>query len=199
LLDLSTANGFVQIPGSPVNDSDGDLTEETTEVDAAVFWVRGSSWTAAPVVVDSGDHTTCALHRFTGAITTGNPWDVIGSGGEGASDTSASIPGAITTVTNTLVVLVLGHSNNATSTTNCSTWTNANLGSLTEQFDSTNTSGLGGGHCMATGTRAATGDYGATTATLSVASFKAMFSIALKPEPPPACTEQGMMGWWGCY
>jgi hypothetical protein len=176
---LTTANGFVQI-GSTVFGGDGDATEENPEIGLSVWWRRGPG--SAPVVTDTGDHTSCALHRFTGAITSGDPWDVQASGNDSnANDTSASIPGATTTVADTLVVLVQGTSNNATATTNCGAYTNADLASITEQFDSTSTSGLGGGHCIVTGTRASIGSYAASTATLSATTYKGGFSIALKP------------------
>lgn len=183
-ITLSTARGFVEIPGSPQFGGDGDATEENPEIGGAVFWVRGSDWTAAPVVADSGDHTSCALHRFTGAATTGNPWDVTAAGNDSnANDTSALIPGSTTTVVDTLVVLIQGTSNNATSTANCGAVTNASLGSITERFDSSSTSGLGGGHCIITGTKATAGAYSNSTLTMSATTYKAAWSIALRPEP----------------
>jgi hypothetical protein len=188
-LTLTTANGFAAVSGitNPQSGDDGDATEETGECDCAVWWKRAVGGDSAPVVTDSDNHTTCAVHQFRGTKTTGNPWNVANSNNEATSDTSASITGASTTVADTLVVLVQGTSNNATATTNCGAVTNANLGSITERFDSSNTSGLGGGHCIITGTWASTGDYGASTLTMGAATMKAAFSIALEP-PPPAST-----------
>ena len=198
---LTTANGFVQI-GSTVFGGDGDVTEEDPEIGISVWWVRGSSWTAAPVVTDTGDHTTCALHRFTGAETSGDPWDVTASGNDSnANDTSANIPGATTTVADTLVVLIQGTSRNGT-TTNCSAATNADLGSITERFDNSSTSGLGGGHCIITGTKASIGTYATSTLTTATSTYKGAFSIALKPpQGGPACTaglNLPLLGVWGC-
>ena len=180
-LALTTANNFVAVANS-IFGGDGDATEEDPEIGMRVWWVRGSSWTSAPTVTDTGDHTSCALHRFTGAATSGDPLDVTSSGNDGnANDTSAVIPGATTTVADTLVVLIQGTSFNGTSTAQCGAVTNADLGSITEQFDSTNTSGLGGGHCIITGTKASAGAYGDSTLTLANTSFKGAMSIALKP------------------
>jgi len=180
---LTTPNGFTQV-GSTVFGGDGDATEENPEIGMSVWWVRGSSWTAAPVVTDTGDHTTCALHRFTGALTSGNPWNVTSSGNDSnGNDTSALIPGATTTVTDTLVVAIFATSNNATSTANCGGMTNADLGSITERFDSTNTSNLGGGHCLVTGTKASASSYADSTLTLSATSFKGGITLALAPAP----------------
>lgn len=193
-ITLNTANGFAQI-GTTQSGSNGGGTEANPDLDCAVFWKRAVGADAAPIFADSGDHTTCAVHQFRGAAVTGDPWDVFAEGNDGAAnDTTGLVPGATTTEADTLVVLIQGTSNNATSTANCSAWTNANLGALTERFDSTNTIGLGGGHCMATGTYAGPGAYGDTTVTLGATTYKAAWSIALKPEP--VTDQQSMMGFF---
>lgn len=188
-ISLSTANGFAAVSGitNPISGDDNDATEENPENDCAVFWKRAVGGDSAPVIADSGDHTTCAGHLFRGVKTTGNPWNVAASGNDSnANDTSGVIPGATTTVTDTLVVLVQGTSNNATGTANCGAVTNANLTSITERFDSSNTSGLGGGHCIITGQKAASGSYANSTLTMGATTYKAAFSVALEPAPP--CT-----------
>jgi len=81
-----------------------------------------------------------------GAVSSGNPWNVTAGGVEAVSDTSGSIPGATTTVTNTLVVTAIATSlPDETSTAKFSGWTNANLTSLTERTDNSVTAGNGGG------------------------------------------------------
>jgi len=204
-LALTTANSFALVTSTGVTnplstDPDADALEENPEIDCAVWWRRGPG--SMPVITDSGDHTTCAAHRFAGAVTSGDPWDVAESGNDSAAnDTSANIPGDTTTVTNTLVVLIQGTSNNGTSTANCGAVTNADLGSITERFDSSSTTGLGGGHCIITGTKASASSYTTSTLTLSATTYKAAFSIALKPEPPPACTaglNMTLLGVGGC-
>jgi len=68
------------------------------------------------------------------------------SGVEATSDTSGSIPGATTTVNNTLVVAAIATSlPDASGTTNFSSWANASLTSVTERTDNTSSSGNGGG------------------------------------------------------
>ena len=186
-ISLTTANGFVEVPTWSPQFAGTAATNPGSRL--ALFWKRTVGGDAAPVVADSGDHTTGQIHCFSSVITSGNPWDT-GAGGNdsGANDTTGTVPGASTTVSDTLVVLITSTSFNGTSAAQCSGWTNAGLTSLTEMTDNTNTQGLGGGHCLATGIRAATGAYGNTTVTLANTSFKGAISLALKPGPPGSVT-----------
>lgn len=184
-ISLSSAQGFVQVPWSPQSANDGNPPPSNPSSRLAVYWKRTVGGDAAPAVADSGDHTTGQIHCFSGVITSGNPWDT-GAGGNdsGGNDTTGTIAGSTTTVANTLVVLITSTSNNGTSTAQCSGWTNASLANLTERSDNTNTVGLGGGHCMATGDKVAAGVYATTTVTLAQNSLKGAISLALKPAPP---------------
>lgn len=184
---LTTANGFASVLAEQSGDNN-DALEADPEDNCEVFWKRAVGGDSAPVVTDSGDHTTCAVHQFRGVRTTGNPWNVTAGGNDSnANDTSASIPGATTTAADCLVVLVQGTSNNATATTNCGAATNADLANITERFDSSNTQGLGGGHCIITGEKAASGSYAASTLTMGATTFKAAFSIALEGAVSTGC------------
>ena len=182
-ISLSTANGFAEVTGSP----QGAGTAATNPANRiAVYWKRAVGGDAAPVFADSGNHTTCRIHVFAGVKTSGNPWNITAGGTDGGlNDQSAVIPGATTTVDNALVALIQGTSNNATSTTNCGAVTNADLASLTERTDNTNTINAGGGHCLITGQKALKGAYAASTLTLSVTTFKGAMSIALEGAPDP--------------
>ncbi|TRZ90031.1 MAG: LamG domain-containing protein [Rhodocyclaceae bacterium] len=179
---LTTANGFVQVPTWSPQSAGTAATNPASRL--ALYWKRTLGGDTAPLVADSGDHTTGQIHCFSGVITSGNPWDT-GAGGNdgGANDTSATIPGSTTTSHETLVVLITSTSRNGTSTANCSAWTNADLTSLTPRTDNTNTINLGGGHCMATGVKAVAGAYTTTTVTLANTSYKGAISLALKPVP----------------
>src|SRR3989344_2900064 len=184
-ISLTTANGFVQVPTWSPQSAGSAATNPASRL--ALSWKRTVGGDAAQVVADSGNHVTGRIHGFSGALNSGNPWDTGAGGNDGAAnDTSATVPGSTTTVADTLVVLITSTSNNATSTANCSAWTNADLANLTEQADNTNTAGLGGGHCMATGEKATAGSYATTTVTFSATSYKGAISLALKPPLPPA-------------
>lgn len=182
-ITLTTANGFVEVPTWSPQFAGTAATNPASRL--AVFWKRTVGGDAAPVLADSGDHTTGVIHCFSGVITSGNPWNT-GAGGNdgGVNSTTGHIPGSTTTVDNTLVVLIESTSNNATATTNCSAWTNADLANILERQDNSNTAGLGGGSCMATGEKATAGAYATTTVTMSVTTFKGAISLALKPELP---------------
>ena len=154
----------------------------TTGARLTVFWSRYNGTQGAPTTSDSGDHQLGRMIAIRGAVSSGNPWDVTAGGTEAVSDTSGSIPGATTTVANTLVVTAIATSlPDLSSTTRFSAWTNANLTSLTERTDNSITAGNGGGLGVATGIRAATGAYGNTAVTLATAAYKGMMSIAVKP------------------
>jgi len=188
-ISLSSSQGFVEVPWSPQSAGTA-ATDPASRL--AVFWKRTVGGDTAPTVADSGDNTEGQIHCFSGVITSGDPWDT-GAGGNdgGANDKSGTIPGSTTTVANTLVVLIISSSYNGNSTAQFSGWANADLANITERADNTNTAGLGGGHGMATGEKAAAGAYGTTTVTLANTSYKGAISIALKPPPPTTIVGDG--------
>ena len=147
-----------------------------------VFWSRYNGTQGAPTTSDSGNHQLGRIIALRGAATSGDPWDVTAGGTESTVDTSGAIPGATTTVANTLVVAAIATSlPDASGTANFSAWTNSNLSSVAERTDNTVTAGNGGGLGLATGGKATAGAYGNTAVTCATASTKAMLSIALKP------------------
>jgi hypothetical protein len=154
----------------------------TTGARLTVFWSRYNGTQGAPTASDSGDHQMGRMIAIRGAVESGNPWNVTAGGTEAVSDTSGSIPGATTTVANTLVVTAIATSlPDASSTAKFSAWTNANLTSVAERTDNSVTAGNGGGLGIATGIKATAGAYGNTTVTLVNAAYKGMMSIAIKP------------------
>ncbi|HBR19430.1 MAG TPA: hypothetical protein DD726_04360 [Phycisphaerales bacterium] len=180
-ISISNQNGgtWTQVTNSPQYCG---TAAGTTGARLTVFWSRYNGTQGAPTTSDSGDHQLGRMIAIRGAVSSGNPWDVTAGGVEAVSDTSGSIPGATTTVTNTLVVTAIATSlPDASSTAKFSAWTNANLTSVTERTDNSVTAGNGGGLGVATGIRAATGAYGNTAVTLVNAAYKGMMSIAIKP------------------
>lgn len=177
-ISLSDAQGFVEVTNSP-------QFAGTAGVDPAnriaVYWKRLLSPPGVgPTIADAGNHVTGQLHVFRGVKTTGNPWNITAGANDAVEDEFGDVPGATTTVADCLVVLICGSSDNFTRTTEFSDWTNADLATLTERTDNTNTVGVGGGHGMATGEKATPGAYGTTTVTLASASYKGLMSIALE-------------------
>jgi len=195
LLCLETANQAISIS----NQNGGTWTEVTnspqgTGTAAAssatrltVFWSRYNGTQGAPTTSDSGNHQLGRIIAIRGVVTSGNPWDVTAGGTESTADTSGAIPGATTTVANTLVVAAIATAlPDASGTANFSAWANSDLTSVAEQTDNTVTAGNGGGLGLATGGRATAGAYGNTTVTCATSSTKAMMSLALKPAAPPS-------------
>jgi hypothetical protein len=189
LLFLETSNQAISI----TNQNGGTWTEVTnspqycgtangtTGARLTVFWSRYNGTQGAPTASDSGNHQMGRMIAIRGAAASGNPWDVTAGGVEATDDTSGSIPGATTTVANTLVVTAIATSlPDASSTAKFSGWTNANLTSLTERTDNSVSAGNGGGLAIATGVKATAGAYGNTAVTLANAAYKGMISIAIK-------------------
>ena len=199
LLFLETANEAISI----ANQNGGTWTEVTNSPQGTgsgagsgatrltVFWSRYNGTQGAPTTSDSGNHQLGRVVALRGCATSGNPWDVTAGGVDATVDTSGAIPGATTTVANTLVVAALATAlPDADGTADFSAWTNANLTSLAERTDNTSSAGNGGGLGITTGVKATAGAYGATTVTCATAAKKGLLSIALKPggggSPPVA-------------
>jgi len=164
-----------------------------------VFWSRYNGTQGDPTTSDSGNHQIGRIIAIRGAVTSGNPWDVTAGGVEAVSDTSGSIPGATTTVANTLVVTIIATAlPDATGTANFGgvgdTWVNGDLTSVTERTDNTRNSGNGGGLGVATGTKTTIGAYGNTAVACGTNSYKAMMSIALRPPQTAVSGGAGYIG-----
>jgi len=180
-VSISNQNGgtWAAVASSPQGTGTGGGTTATR---LTVFWSRYNGTQGAPTVSDSGNHQLARMVAIRGAVSSGDPWNVTAGGVEATSDTSASIPGATTTVANTLVVVATaGSLPDASSTAQFSAWTNANLTSLTERTDNSVTAGNGGSLGIATGIKATAGAYGNTAVTHATSAVKGMISIAIKP------------------
>lgn len=102
---LSTPAGFVEVTNQGTGTAGAVGSTRLT-----LFWNRAtSSAMASPVVADSGDHQLAFITTFRNCITTGNPWDVISGGVQTPATKNISIPGATTTLINTLVVIGLAN------------------------------------------------------------------------------------------
>ena len=179
-VSVSASNGGVwtQVTGSPQGTG---TAAGSTATRLTAFWSRYNGTQGAPTLSDSGNHQSARMIAIRGAAASGNPWDVTAGGVETTSDTSASIPGATTTVANTLVVIaVAGSLPDGNGTSNFSGWSNANLTGLTERTDNTTNAGNGGALGIATGGKTTAGAYGNTAVTHGNSAVKGMISIAIK-------------------
>ncbi len=190
LMLVQTANQAITVPAGwahVLNSPQGSGTAGNAgSVGLNVLWKRAASNAEANVTVNNpGDHVTGMIITFRGVIESGDPWNVGAGGIEATVDTSVSIPGATTTVPDTLVVAIVGHAIDTTSTTRVGAWANASLAApaIAEiaGSDQTRNPGRGGGFAAASGGKAAAGLYNATTATLANSSRKGLISLALRP------------------
>ncbi|HTE59541.1 MAG TPA: hypothetical protein VK631_04275, partial [Solirubrobacteraceae bacterium] len=172
---VALPDGWAHVDGSPVLVASGTTTRLT------VLWKRAVTGETAPTITDPGDHAVARIVGVSGCVTSGNPWNVTAAGTELVSDTSASIPGATTTVNNCLILAAVATGTDVASTAHASAFTNASLTGVTELVDNWVVDGTGGGLAVASGVKVSPGAYSATTATVVTANFKALMSIALRP------------------
>jgi hypothetical protein len=178
-ISLTTANGFAEVSCSPQSAGTA-ATDPASRL--AVYWKRAVGSDSSPVVADSGNNNEAEVFLFRGVVQSGNPWEVCAGGNDSAAnDTSANIPGGTTTIDNQLIVLIESTSFNGTSTAECGTMTNANLASITERDDNSNTIQLGGGLCLGTGTLVTHTTYATTTLTMANTTNKGAISLSLQP------------------
>lgn len=176
---LTTANGFVEVTGSPISVPNASATIATR---GACYWRRWNGSDGDPVVTFSSDHIIAQRFAFSGCITTGDPWNFLQTSSEGLQDTTGSATGNTTTVADCLIAIFIGAAKpDSTSTTEVSGFTNANLVNLTERADNAALAGNGGHIGLATGELATAGASGDTTYTKVTSSYKWHFVVALKP------------------
>jgi hypothetical protein len=185
--------GYAHVTGSSIS---------TTGTRLTVFWKRSTSVESAPLIADTGNHQSARMIAVRGCRTTSNPWEITQTSVEAVVDTSGSATGPTTTQANCFIVIAASSDYDPAGddTVGYSAWTNAALGSLTEQIDNRSAAGGGGGLGVATGTKASAGAVGATTYTLANAANKAHLVIALAPTTSGGPTWAGISAdadrWW---
>src|SRR2546422_5734681 len=177
-LGTNVAN-WTQVTNSP----QGTGTTNNTGTRLTVFWSRATSTSMGAVGVnDSGDHQIAQIITFRGVVATGNqPWDMTAGDVTASTTTAVSIPGATTTVQDTLVVAIVSNGSDLSAAQVPGSFTNSDLSSVTKRQDNNTTASGGGGFTVATGSKALAGAYGPTSATLGFSSLQGRMSIALRP------------------
>jgi hypothetical protein len=174
---VGAVTGYADVQNSFANS--GTITR------LSLRWKRAVAGEAAPSVPDPGDHVVARIIGVRGCPPGGSPVNVSFQSTELVADTSVSIPGGTTTKPDCLIIAAFSTGTSVASTAHASAWTNASLGSVTEQVDNWVVDGGGGGFGAASGTKALPGVYSATTATCVTANFKALVSVALQGDPGP--------------
>jgi hypothetical protein len=146
-----------------------------------VFWKRDGGSESAPTLTDAGDHTYGFMFAVRGCPNIGDPFHVADQAWKFTASTSATSGTSQTWVDNTLVVDIWSHASDI-AVGHASGATNANLTSITEQFDGSTTDGVGGGLVMVSGTRAVAGGVGATTMTWDNSTVEVSTRIHFLPD-----------------
>src|SRR2546422_1778612 len=177
-LGTNVAN-WTQVTNSP----QGTGTTNNTGTRLTVYWSRATSTSMGAVGVnDSGDHQIAQIITFRGVVATGNqPWDVTAGDTTPSTTTAVLIPGATTTVQDTLVVAIVSNGSDLSAAQVPGSFTNSDLSSVTKRQDNNTTASGGGGFTVATGSKALAGAYRPTSGTLGLSAPPGRMSIALRP------------------
>src|SRR5438876_628790 len=187
LLIIETQNEAVTLGTNAANwttvtNSPQGTGTTSTGTKLTVFWSRATSTSMGAVGVnDAGDHQIAQIITFRGVVATGNPWDVTAGDVTPSTTTTVSIPGATTTVQDTLVVAIVSNGSDLSAPQIPGSFTNSDLSTVTKRQDNQTTASGGGGFAVATGSKALAGAYGPTSATLGFSSLQGRMSIALRP------------------
>ncbi|HSD44442.1 MAG TPA: DUF4347 domain-containing protein, partial [Burkholderiales bacterium] len=165
--------GTWNLLANPNTNTGGNSTRLT------VFWSVYNGTQGDPTTNDPGNHVSGFIAAFRGVNTT-TPINITSQSTGNSS--AVSIATATTTVADTLVVMV-GSSDDDADT--FGTWANAGLTSVTDRYQASHAQNSQGTISMATGIRATTGSYAASTSTLSGSSHWAGMTIALAPGRAP--------------
>lgn len=177
---LESPTEFSEVTNSPQGTGSAGSSEATR---LTVFWARATSGSmSAPVLAGTSENQVAQIITFRGVIPTGLPWDVTAGNTSTWAASSFAVPGATTTVDDTLVVAIVANGTKS-SADQTSGWTNASLQNLTEQTDVNDSTNRGGGFGVATGVKVTAGTYAATTGSLADASVQGRISLALKSQP----------------
>lgn len=177
---IATPTNYTQVTNSPQSTG---TAAAAGGVRLAVFYRVLTGADASTTVADSGNHTTAIKMLYRG-VNNASPINVTAGSVQASAATNWTAPAVTTTDADCLVVIALANDRDLASTTNITSFTNANLTSLTERHDETIAGGVGGGLAVADGTKATAGSTG-TTAIVSASSNTAAFlTIALDPAPP---------------
>lgn len=146
----------------------------------AIFWKRDGGSESAPTLTDSGDHTYGVMFAVRGCPTTGDPFRMFGQAWKFTASTTGTGDVGTTRTPNSLVVTIFAHAIDS-ATAQASGAANADLTSVTEQFDDATTDGTGGGIAIVSGIKATPGPVVATTVTWAASTVDVSTTIAFVP------------------
>lgn len=169
---VTTPSGYTELATSPQNTAQTRLT---------VFWKRATVSEANVSIADPGDHITATLIAFSGAITTGSPFDVIAADNTGTtSSTAVSFP-VVTPTIKDVSCIHIASTGADTATDQLSSFSAPQL--LNAVGNSTSSAaGGGGGFVFINGYAAAVGVPINTTAVLANTSQQSRITLTVIPD-----------------
>lgn len=174
-------SGFVQFTHSPQGQG---TVGGSSSSGLAAFWRRATGpGMASPVIAAAANHRVARIITLFGCITVGDPYDIDNGDATSGATTAITIPGALTTVAECLVLAIIAdHVDSAANKVTGGTFTNVDLDSLSQwDFTRGNAVGNGSGFAFATGIKTGAGLYGNTTATGTQTLHQSRMSIAFRP------------------
>ena len=129
--DPDTPSGWTEVSGSPVT-----ATAGTTTVRLSTFWKRAASGAEANAsVTGCGKQGKAVIMTYKNCITSGTPFDLVGTTQKNALNKTLSITGVTATESCNDVLYVVARAGDNGSAAQYSGEVNANLTSLTEVVD----------------------------------------------------------------
>lgn len=174
--DFAAPTGYTQL--GPRNGIGASVTAGSTKL--CIFWKRDNGAESAPTLTDSGDHTYGVMFAVRGCPTTVDPFNLCGQAFKFTASTTGTSDRGVTVTDNCLIVTIFAHAIDS-ATAQGSSPTNADLTSVTEQFDGGTTDGTGGGIYIMSGVKAACGPFGASTVTWAASTVDVSTVIAFRP------------------
>jgi hypothetical protein len=171
-----TVAGYTQL--GPQNGIGAAATAGTTKL--SLFWKRDGGAESAPTIPDTGDHTYGMMLAVRGCPTVGDPFHLLGQAFKFTASGTGTSPTGTTVIDNCLILDIFAHAIDDAAGQGSSP-TNADLGSVTEQFDDATADGTGGGIYVLSGTKAEAGDIVASTVTWGASSVDVSTRIAFLP------------------
>lgn len=190
---ITCPTGYVDVANSPQSTG---TAATAGSVRLAVCWKRDNGSEAAPTVADTGNHTVARIYAYSGAATSGNPWDVTAGSVDAVATSTPAMVDVTTTVADTRVVYVLGHSRDNTTDplAGFTEPTGVDGGTGNVRFGGSISTGTGGGFGIADFTKTSAGAITGGSFTLTSSNTTAKLTIALKP---PAALGNLVKDWNG--
>jgi hypothetical protein len=173
----ATVSGWTHIAGSPVVD-----IADATGSKLMVLWRFAETDSESQASIpDLGDHATGRIYGFRGVRQDIVPGRVYATDTKVVASTSVNWPAITTLSPNNLVLCIASRPDDSASNTTFSAFANANLTSVAETGEAGSSSGDGGGFVVNHGTRAAIGNIGTSSGTMTVSVTNALMTFALEP------------------